>query len=100
MGWFIFVLGILIGIVVSKLWDLKAKTAFPFKWWHYAVGVILLMWTAYGSIFAYDSFMEGETRAGWFFIMVHGGLAIIVSFLLIGIERRRSVRLPAQRAGV
>lgn len=90
MGWFLFFLGILLGVAGSKLYDLKVDRGVSLKWWHYLFMVILFIWTAYGSIFAYTSFQEGSTRAGWFFILIHWGLAVLGSFLVIGIERRRS----------
>ena len=95
MGWFLFFFGVLVGAAGVKLWARLAKSGHVLKIRHYLLGIALLIWTAYGSIFAYESFVEGETRAGWFFIMVHWGLAIIVSFLAIGMERRRPARIGA-----
>ncbi len=90
MGWFLFFLGIFLGVSGSKLYDLKVDKAVSLKWWHYLLMLVIFTWTAYGSIFAYTSFEEGSTRAGWFFILLHWGLAVFVSFLIIGIGRRRS----------
>lgn len=95
MGWFLFFFGVFAGIVAAKFWEKKAHSL---KKWHYLAGIILFFWTAYGTIFAYDSFVEGETRAAWFFIMVHWGMAIVISFLLIGIERKRPAKAAIKAA--
>ncbi len=91
MGWLLLATGIIIGITATKFWEHKKRTGLQLKAWHYLLSIVLIALATSGTIFAYDCFAEGETRAGWFFVMVHWGIVIVVSLLVIGFAR---LRLP------
>ena len=89
MGWLLLIIGIVIGFATTKFWEHKNRTGLRLKTWHYLLSAVLIAWAVVGTVFAYDCFTEGEIRAGWFFVLLHWGIAIVVALLAIGFERRR-----------
>lgn len=99
MEWVLFVLGVICGVVGARIRQERPPWVSSLKKWHWLLAILLSIFVLYGSIFAYDSFKEGEARAAWFFILLHWGLAILIAFLAIGIERRRTGKVALKVTG-
>jgi len=80
---YLFLLGIIIGVLGIKLWEFKQNKNIKFSKIEYVAGVIWLAWVAFGVIFVVLNFGEGEARAGSLGALIFGGVAILA---LIGLR--------------
>lgn len=78
----IWIVGLLTGMGIIKLYQgLKSKRLIT-KWYHWLVGVIWYLIGIFIILFVSTSFYENEPQAAGMAILIFGGVFIVISILL------------------
>ncbi|KUO67247.1 MAG: hypothetical protein APF84_16105 [Gracilibacter sp. BRH_c7a] len=89
------VIGIILGILGTKLWDWKQAKQIRLSIWQYIAGAVWLIWVFFGCVFVVLSIGEGESRAASLGALIFGGVALLAVILVRQLYTRRKGRAPA-----
>ncbi|RNC28748.1 MAG: hypothetical protein AWM53_01189 [Candidatus Dichloromethanomonas elyunquensis] len=90
----LFLLGVILGVLAVKLWEIKQAKNIHFSKLEYAIGIIWILWVLFGGIFVVDSLGEGETRAASLAALIFGGIALLVLLGMRQLYLRRKRIVP------
>jgi len=71
------IIGILLGVAATKLWEMKQQKGWQFSWLEYLLGAIWVLWVASGIAFVAINLGEGETRAASLGSLIFGAVALV-----------------------
>lgn len=87
----LFFVGIMLGILGTKLWELKQAKNIRFSKLEYIIGITWVIWVFFGCIFVSLSIGEGESRAASMAALIFGGVALLALFGMRQLHTRRKL---------
>ncbi len=91
-----FVLGIIVGVLLLKLWEYKQTKNIKITWLEYFSGAILFLWILTGATFFFINLGEGETRAASLGSLIFGLVALLGFVAIRKLYRRNRKELYSQ----